>query len=386
MNDTRITALLSASLFGNEVHLDAGDFGAVFEQMKQQAVAVLPASLLGSLPLSDELRAEWKKHIYRQIFHFQTLTRTEQELLSTLDEAGVCVLVLKGTSAARYYPTPQYRTMGDIDLLVKPEDHPQAVSCMRELNFTETTDADQAKKGRHRSFKRGEITVELHRYFAEAGTPRQNEALDRYLMNDMVPRRHTPTELVNGLVLIEHIAQHLETGIGLRQMVDWMMYVNAVLSDEMWNKSFRAAAQEVGMEKLAVTVTRMCQLYLGLTEDNITWCKCADEEAARNLMTYVLNSGNFGNKRGSLESSTLSKLPPITKPIALMKYLQSAGKNARPVQERKFLTPFAWLCQLTHYAKVARKNHLNITKAREMRKERKTRRELFEALGVGKRG
>lgn len=367
------------------MRLDAGDFGAVFEQMKQQAVAVLPAGLLGALPLSEELRTEWKKHMYRQIFHFQTLTRTEQELLSALDEAGVCALVLKGTSAARYYPTPQYRTMGDIDLLVKPEDHPQAVSCMRELNFTETTDADQAKKGRHRSFKRGEITVELHLYFAEAGTPRQNEALDRYLMNDMVPRRHTPTELVNGLVLIQHIAQHLETGIGLRQMVDWMMYVSTVLSDEMWNKSFRAAAQEVGMEKLAVTVTRMCQLYLGLTEDNITWCKCADEEAARNLMAYVLNSGNFGNKRGSLESSTLSKLPPITKPIALIKYLQAAGKNARLVQEHKLLTPFAWLCQLKHYAEIAIKNKLTPTKAAEMRRERKMRRELFEKVGVGKR-
>lgn len=381
-----ITTLLSASLFGTEVRLDTGDFGAVFEQMKQQAVAVLPAGLLGALPLSEELRAEWKKHIYRQIFHFQTLTRTEQELLSKLDEAGVCALVLKGTSAARYYPTPQYRTMGDIDLLVKPKDHAQACQLMLDLCAFETTNEGDAKKGRHRTFDKGGIRVEVHRYYAQGCTPAGNAALDRYLFADMVPRRYTPTELVNGLVLIEHIAQHLETGIGLRQMVDWMMYVNAVLNDEMWNKSFRAAAQEVGMEKLAVTVTRMCQLYLGLTEDNITWCKCADEEAARNLMAYVLNSGNFGNKRGSLESSTLSKLPPITKPIALMKYLQAAGKNARPVQEHKFLTPFAWLCQLTHYAKVARKNHLNITKAREMREERKTRRELFEALGVGKRG
>ena len=382
----KITALLSAALFGNEVRLDAGDFGAVFEQMKQQAVAVLPAGLLGALPLSEELRTEWKKHIYRQIFHFQTLTRTEQELLSALDEAGICALVLKGTSAARYYPTPQYRTMGDIDLLVKRDQHDRAAEILLSIGCIESTDAIETAEGRTRSFNKNGVHIELHRYFAhDMARPEYSAILDGYLLADIESGRHTPSDTANGLVFLEHIALHLETGIGLRQMVDWMMYLNAVLSDEMWTNSFRAAAQEVGMEKLAVTVTRMCQLYLGLTEDNITWCKCADEEAARNLMAYVLNSGNFGNKRGSLESSTLSKLPPITKPVALIKYLQAAGKNARPVQEHKLLTPFAWLCQLTHYAKIAIKNKLTPTKAAEMRRERKMRRELFEKVGVGKR-
>ena len=384
MFDIRITNLISASLFGTEASIDSRDLETVFEQMKQQAVAVLPAGLLTELPLSEELRTEWKKHIYRQIFHFQTLARAEQELLHALDELGVCTLVLKGTSAARYYPTPQYRTMGDIDLLIKPENHQQAAECLQKLGYVEDTNFLQTMKDRHRSFKKGNITVELHRYFAEASTPIQNEVLDRYLFADMVPLRHTPTDLPNGLVLIEHIAQHLETGIGLRQMVDWMMYVNAVLDDEMWEHSFRAAAQATGMEKLAITVTRMCQMYLGLPK-SITWPSVADDTAASDLMTYVLESGNFGNKREKLYSGTLTRLPPITKPATLFRYLQHAGLlNWPAAQKHRFLKPFAWAYQLNHYIEVVAMNNMTLSQASKMREERKRRRELFDKIGIRK--
>lgn len=382
MFDKKITDLFSASLFGTKLSFDAGDYGTVFEHMKQQAVAVLPAGLLGELPLSEELRAQWKKYIYRQIFHFQTLARAEQELLNAMDAAGICVLVLKGTSAARYYPIPQYRTMGDIDLLIKPADHQQAANVLTQIGFIENTNDLQAYVGRHRAFQRGEAHVELHSYFAKAGTPSQNELLNKRLFIDMVPHRHIPTEIVNGLVLIEHIAQHLETGIGLRQMVDWMMYVNAVLDDDMWEHSFREAAKETGVEMLAVTVTRMCQLYLGLPKA-ITWSNVANDNVAHELMTYVMNSGNFGIKREKLMSGSLTRIPTITKPATFLRYLQKEGRTSwTAAHKHKFLTPFCWLYQLIHYVYVAKMNHINMKKATEMRQERKKRKKLFEELGV----
>ena len=40
--------------------------------------------------------------------------------------------------------------------------------------------------------------------------------------------------LENGLVLLGHINQHLEEGLGLRQILDWALYVDKALDDDAW--------------------------------------------------------------------------------------------------------------------------------------------------------
>ena len=73
----------------------------------------------------------------------------------------------------------------------------------------------------------------------------------------------------NGIVLLSHIRQHLESGLGLRQIIDWMMFVRSYLNDEMWFSSFHEKAQRTGLESLAVITTKMCQKYLGLTKKDL---------------------------------------------------------------------------------------------------------------------
>ena len=99
--------------------------------------------------------------------------------------------------------------------------------------------------------------------------------------------------LENGLVLLEHINQHLEEGLGLRQILDWALYVDKALDDDAWEYTFAPVVRRLGLERLAITVTRMCQLYLGLRSD-ITWCASADEKVCDSLMNYIMEQGNFG--------------------------------------------------------------------------------------------
>ena len=53
----------------------------------------------------------------------------------------------------------------------------------------------------------------------------------------MLPR------LANGLVLLAHMRSHIRVGLGLRQMIDWMMYVERELDDAFWASEFQAAAK-----------------------------------------------------------------------------------------------------------------------------------------------
>ena len=63
--------------------------------------------------------------------------------------------------------------------------------------------------------------------------------------------------MINGLVLLDHVRYHLQGGLGIRQIIDWMMFVHANLNDETWETGFAQLARGAGLETLAVTMTSM---------------------------------------------------------------------------------------------------------------------------------
>ena len=140
--------------------------------------------------------------------------------------------------------------------------------------------------------------------------------------------------------------QHLkDSGIGLRQIIDWMMFVHKELDDSSWNNCFRTMAIEAGLEKLALTVTYLCKKWLGLPND-IVWCNDADQEVAEQLLFRILDEGNFGRDRASSEGVMVS-----LKNKGTYKYLQRAGMdNWSLAQKYAVFRPFAWLFQLCRYA------------------------------------
>ena len=113
---------------------------------------------------------------------------------------------------------------------------------------------------------------------------------------------------LNGLVLIFHINQHLREGLGLRQIIDWCMFINSVSEDII--TELLPLLKHTRMEKLALTVTAFCQMYLGLKK-TIPGCESIEPQICENLKTYIIEKGNFGIKagmRGKMASfSLLSK-------------------------------------------------------------------------------
>ena len=85
-------------------------------------------------------------------------------------------------------------------------------------------------------------------------------------------------------------------GIGLRQIIDWMMFAQSELTDEVWEKEFKALAREAGLESLAITITYLCQKWLGLSKE-LTWCHEADEDFADEILMRLFVDGYFGHER-----------------------------------------------------------------------------------------
>ena len=341
----------------------------IYEEMIKQAIATLPAPYLASLSISEDLLQKWKSFIVEQLI-FTTQCNYMQSVLPIT----VPYVILKGTSVAQYYPYPDYRMMGDIDVMTRREDLEVACEQLMEAGYSV-----EKSLNREVSLVKYQIVVELHRRFATLNDPVKAKRLDDLIIENINPS-HVLPDLINGLVVLEHISQHMEGGLGLRQIIDWMMFVDKCLPDDKWSE-FQKLADEIGLEQLAVVTTRMCELYLGLSHRE--WCAGADSVLCEQLMDYVMQCGNFGNKKTSDSDISKNAFAVASTPKAAFKLLQKRGlTNWNAAQKYKVLKPFAWIYQGLRYVVKGLKREKAVSKIKAEYSEAMKRKEMFDALGV----
>lgn len=360
-----LLALIHSSLWGTKPPDHADD---AMEQAKVQALVPL------LFPASAEA-AQYSVHYIRILYAQDALT-------ALMDSANIPAVILKGSAAAIYYPEPFLRTMGDIDFIVPADRFQEAADLMSSHGYTlahEKHDLD-----RHISFQKDGVTLEMHIRFSSEGID-----VERYVKEGIEHPETAVLEghsfamlppLENGIVLLAHAAQHLKKDLGMRQVIDWMMYVDKVLDDELWNHEFQSVASACGLEILALTMTRMCQLYLGLSE-KITWCKNADPILVEALMNNILETGNFGRKHGY--GSRVERVSIGIRRFGLFHYLQIAGEyNWRAYHKHQWLKLFCWLYQIFRYARQGLRSGRSKEQLTKDIDRAKSRHDLLTRLGL----
>ncbi len=371
-------SLLRCALWGQEefLLLPEEEMAAVWEELQRQHVQALCADVLGRQGDRNAVQAA-AVGIRRW---FQVLT-VQSELLKLLEQEKIPVAVLKGGAVDRYYPRPEYRAMGDIDLLVRPEDFDTAAKALTAAGCELYNSKD-----RHYGYHYKTVSLELHHHFTLSGGAALDDRLYAALgkLETATMQGFTfpvlPT-VENGLVLLEHIKQHLHTGMGLRQMLDWMFYVHACLrNEETFRDTFAPEARKFGLEKLAVTATRLCQDYLGLP--TVTWCGEGDAVLCEKLLTQMLEGGNFGEK--DLNSSKAVDMLNLARhPIRFLREMQTIGcRTWKALEKYPFLKCFAWLYQICRLVRrgFARKQALSQLRS-DMGKADRLQ-ELLDELGI----
>ena len=275
----------------------------------------------------------------------------EQNQLSEILEE-IPYLVIKGACAAIYYPDPIKRTMGDIDIIVPPQYFDKTYQRLVAAGYITNEPVDS--NDRHIHFKRNGVLIELHRRFATLQSKDQEKLLDEWLYAAAPEMgkvgKYTfpmPQKELNGLVLLTHINQHLEEGLGLRQLLDWILYVRQSLSDESW-ESFKTKTDQLGLTTLAKVVTRFGQIYLKLNTE-LRWCHDVNDSTVEKLLDYVYECGNFGSKDSG--NNTMIMVMSHGRGVkGFFRNLQNRGvKNWDAVSRHSWLIPFAWVYQLIRY-------------------------------------
>lgn len=367
MEEKEMLALVSSALFENNGLTKVGK--NTYVEMNKHAILSLVAPILNSIEMDSEIRKEWMNSILIQVSYNARYKFIQDNLPITSS-----YVIIKGTTAAQYYPHPEYRTLGDIDIFLRVEDVDYTLEQLTSDGYVIIQDLDREIK-----LHKNGIIIELHRRFASINDPARAKYIDDLIRENISPSHILP-DLINGMVLLEHIDQHLEAGIGLRQIIDWMMFVHKCLPDEKWPE-FKIMAHNAGLEKLAMSITRMCELYMGLPPRE--WASSVDEKLCCQLLEYILSCGNFGNKRINDSSITENVFIFCRTPKAAYRLLQERGcANWAAAQKHKALEPFAWIYQLCRYVRkgVNRKDALsNILMEYKAAKRTNA---MFDALGV----
>ena len=380
MNTTEqtICSLIGASLFGKEVKQRPGvDWEDVFREAVAQTIGGIVAAAA-----PEEVRRDRKLNSYQHIaLSIQNLYEQDR-LIRLFSDAGIPMVILKGSAAAVYYPQPALRAMGDIDFLVPQERFEASAALMKQNGYVVSHPAEDPK-ARHIGFRKNDVTFELHHHFSYIDLE-----MEKYLVQGM-KKTETGTvdghsfpmlpPLENGLVLLAHMRNHLKTGLGLRQVIDWMMYCDRVLDDDFWEGPFQAAAAETGMETLAMTATRMCQMYLGLKEE-ITWCRGADEGLCARLLDNLFTSGNFNRKQG--DGGRIELVATLLRREGLFRYLQRAGEhNWKAYKKHRGLMPLCWVYQIGRYVRQGLKAGRGMKLVEDLRRGN-DRAEMLKMLGI----
>lgn len=193
-----------------------------------------------------------------------------RNLLAVMSEEQVTYYVLKGITLLPCYPKPEYRTFGDVDILI-PD--PSEFDRIKNRLVSEGFHAQETFAEHHLElvcmFRGRPCCLELHsKVIADQADPSFNRTVHRYFsrvspVTDSFPEIGCSFALFphteNALYLLLHMLQHfLSSGFGLKLLCDWCLYLerNGSLID---TQSFRSELGELGLQRFCDAVTLACQ-------------------------------------------------------------------------------------------------------------------------------
>lgn len=238
----------------------------------------------------------------------------QREVFNALSEAGIPFLPMKGTVLRRYHRVPQLRTMGDIDLVIYPEDRRRSHEVMLALGFRCEVDNHAVWR-----YTRDVVIYEVHDHMMYE--PLTNQ-IDYRSYFDCVWDHTSPDgdssrwevdEDFHFLYLITHTAKHIvNKGSGFRSFLDMAFFVQQAGARMDW-KAISDQLERLSLLEFARTCFALCERWFGVSMPIVS--QELDERFFEEATRKVFRDGLFGleneeNQTGvSAKTIRRSKLP-----------------------------------------------------------------------------
>lgn len=281
--------------------LEPGQWTAICDMgMKQSVIGIL---LAGIEHLPQEKRPE--KAIMMKLInlclriehHNRILNRKAVELSDYYIRNGFSPILLKGQGVATLYPRPEWRMPGDIDLWLA--DGRKKVT---EFIRKQRPEAEVLYHHIHLNENDG-MEVEVHTVPTLLYNPFSNRKLQKWFaiwkdraINVELPNSvgtvSVPCDEMNRVFLLIHKYRHLFCeGIGIRQMVDYMMLLRKGFTEEERVRTVRIL-KDLHLTAFCRAVMFVLTDALGMEKEYLLMEP--DEKAGKLLLNEIITAGNFG--------------------------------------------------------------------------------------------
>lgn len=255
--------------------------------------------------LRNRVRARSESTVL-QSYHLLFLAKA---IVKLLEEQDIPVVVLKGSCAAEFYPVPELRKSGDLDLLLlRAEDVDRVEDVFAGYGINKLQEQHAAY---HVAFATTNgIEIEVHVTFTENFDKNSvNEYMqtvyasckDHVLVKDVM-EVSLPT-LEDGyfaFCLLLHMLHHfLRSGFGIKLFCDWVAFWSRPM-DERERETYQRLVKGCGLEVFSQTITAACIAWLGLDARWVSFMydevptKEKAKERSRDMMREVLDAEEFG--------------------------------------------------------------------------------------------
>lgn len=245
----------------------------------------------------DQIPAEVEaalKNSYAQTLVWTVTQEYEMEqVLRALNEQQILHVLFKGWQLRDYYPVKELRTMGDVDLLVKPEDQERTGELLQSMGFRIREDGDKVK-----NYRKDGLEIEVHTDIS-AGMSFNSAQCQTYFSDALMhtidgeqPYSRYFDVNYHFIFLLFHLAKHFSyLGAGLRMFLDIVIYMNRFSAEMDW-KYIEAELAKMGLLEFHRYVLYLCRIWLGM--EKYAGEVQMEQASYETVCRYVLAGGIFG--------------------------------------------------------------------------------------------
>ncbi len=312
-NQQAFLALVRAGLWEKNVQLsqyEPIDYKEIYRLAQEQSVVGLVAAGLEhvkdlNIPKEDALVFVGEALQLEQ--RNSSMNFFIEVLIEKLREADIYAILVKGQGVAQCYERPLWRTCGDVDLFLSPENYEKAKSYLIPL-ASNVDDEDKVRKHQALTIEtwvvelHGEMPCEISRR-ADKGVGEVKKSIFeggevRSWMNGNT-LVFLPSPENDVIIVFTHILRHFfYGGIGLRQICDWCRLL-WTYREKLDMRLLERCIRRMGLmtewrafASLAVNSLKEPEGTMPMYESAPKWSRKTER-----ILACILETGNFGHNR-----------------------------------------------------------------------------------------
>lgn len=254
--------------------------------------------------------ANLKRQTKLMMLNYYQIEQFTRRIADLFEGNGISYILLKGISLAAFYPVPEYRKLGDVDIYINDKEMFNRADALLLANgYTKDDEISDHHQGYLYKIPQTGRTMLLELHYRIVGLYQYapaNKIVDAVFAKDafvhamqMINGRSypvlPPTEYT--FYMLHHMLKHyLYSGFGIRLLCDFTFYLEHNYADVDFNK-IHDWCQESKILHLYEIILESCRIYLGLpnTIDSAIHYNTKDCEA---FITQLLADGDVSQNNG----------------------------------------------------------------------------------------